>query len=184
MTYQHTKKLSRKEIDLFKKMTGIREILYLGTRLVDEECEYEPEKVAEYAIKKGYASRLGYLAETSLEAAKNTGLEQNLARVEKLISLLTPSNNTEYKFLAPWKNYGYDKKVLRELDKRRSTYELNAKWKIYSAVHSSDIRDYIQLYLIDMKQENNIQVRSLVQSEMSEDQLIKNFEEFIELVYT
>jgi len=181
--YEHKSKLSKREIDLFKNMKHAREILYLGVRLVDEECEYEPEKIAEYAIKKGHSSKLGYLAEVSLVAARNVGLEQDLSRLEKLINLLPIVPHSEkYEFLAPWKNRGYDKKVMRKLDMKRSTNELNIKWKIYSAVQPSDIEDYIQLYLIDIEQGKKIRFKNLFPE--NEDQLTKNFEEFLELAYS
>ena len=181
MVYDPRKKLRRKEIDLLKNAADIRQIQYLGVRLVDEQCEYEPEKIGKYAIEKGYASRLGYLAETASEAAKNMGLIQRLDRVGKLVDLLYTNRNEEYVFLAASKNIGYDNDVLKRLAEKRSTHNLNKKWKVYSAIHAPDIEEYIELYLIDLRQGNYVKV---CEPNISKGQLEKNFKEFIEIVYS
>ncbi len=182
MVYEAGKKLSKREINLFKNAQDIRELQYLGVRLVDEQCEYEPEKVAEYAIKMGYASRLGYLAEISLEAARNMRLTRNLSRIEKLINLLYLHRNEDYGFLFPHKNNKYHNNVLKKLAERRSIRELNKKWKIYSATHSPDIEDYIELYLIDLRKGDHVKVFR-PKKKISKKQLKENFKEFMELVY-
>ena len=161
MVYKSGKRLSKKEIDLFENAKDIREIQYLGIRLVDEQCRYSPKEIAEYAVKKGYASRLGYLAEISLEAARNLETEKNINltkkanRVKELIDLLYPHKNSEYVFLSSFSNY-YGETVLKRLDMDRSKSQLNKKWKVYSATHPPDIEEYIELYLIDLRQGNYV----------------------------
>lgn len=165
MVYEAGKKLSREEIDLFENPRNIREIQYLGVRLVDEQCEYDPKEVAGYAIKKGHASRLGYLAEISLEAAKNLETEKNINltkktnRVNKLIELLYPHRNKDYGFLFSCSNKNDNlNRILNKLDKDRSTQSVNKRWKIYSAIHHLDIEEYIELYLIDLRQGNYVRL--------------------------
>lgn len=164
MVYDSGKKLRKKEINLLKNATDIRQVQYLGVRLVDEQCEYEPEEITEYAIEKGYASRLGYLAETALEAArkleaeKNMNLTRKLDRLEKLINLLYPHRSKHYEFLLHFSNNDDFDRVLKKLDKDRSTYKSNKKWKVYSAIHPPDIEEYIELYLIDLRQGNYVRL--------------------------
>lgn len=161
MVYKSGKRLSKKEIDLFENAQDIREIQYLGVRLIDEQCEYNPKEIAEYAVKKGYASRLGYLAEISLEAARNLKTEKSINltkkanRVKELIEILCHHKNSKYVFLSSFPNY-YSKTVLKKLDMDRSNSQLNKKWKVYSATHPPDIEEYIELYLIDLRQGNYV----------------------------
>lgn len=189
MVYKAGRRLSKKEIDLFENAQDIREIQYLGVRLVDEQCKYNPKEIAEYAVKKGYASRLGYLAEISLEAARNLETEKsiNLTKkancVKELIEILYSHRNINHVFLFPYKNNDYHKNVLRKLAEKRSTHELNKKWKIYSATHSPDIEDYIELYLIDLRQGNCMKVFR-PRRKISKKQLERNFKEFMGLVYS
>lgn len=161
MVYEAGKRLTKREIDLFENAKDIREIQYLGTRLVDEQCEYEPEKIAEYAIRKGYASRLSYLAETALKAARRKNL-QGLQRVKRLIDLLYFQRDKHYKFLFPDKRF-------KKLAIERSTSPLNKKWKVYSDTHARDINEYISLYLIDLRQ--GIHIRNAVD-------LMREYEEY------
>jgi len=163
MAYKTGKRLSKKEIDLFKNAQDIREIQYLGVRLVDEQCKYNPKEIAEYAVKKGYASRLGYLAEISLEAARNLETEKsiNLTKkancVKELIEILYPHRNAGYEFLFPYseRNNPFND-ILKKLSVDRSNHRTNKKWRIYSATQPSDIEEYIELYLIDLKQGNYV----------------------------
>ena len=155
MVYEAGRRLTKREIDLFENAKDIREIQYLGVRLVDKQCEYDPKKIAEYAVKKGYASRLGYLAETALEAAKNQGLTQNLSRVKRLIDLLYPHRDEHHKFLFPETDDDFGR-MFKRLAKDRSTDKLNKKWRVHSGTHAPDIEDYIELYLIDLRQGNYV----------------------------
>lgn len=180
MVYDAGNKLRRSEINLLVTATGIRQIQYLGSRLVDEQCEYEPEKIAEYAIKKGCASRLGYLAETALEAAKETELTGGLGRVGRLVSLLDTKKNEEYVFLAARENTKRGNNVLKRLAKRRSTHRLNEKWKVFSAIHSSEIKEYIELYLFDLPLGNLVKV---CEPNICEEEMERNFRECLEIVY-
>lgn len=154
MVYEAGKRLTKREIDLFENAKDIREIQYLGTRLVDEQCGYEPEKIAEYAIRKGYASRLGYLAETALEAAKNRGLK-GLEKAERLVELLYSHRDEDYTFLFPFSDSEFDRKI-RNLTMHKSTSSKNEKWHVYSFLNPSDISEYIELYLIDLRQGNRV----------------------------
>lgn len=159
MVYEAGKKLSKKEIDLFKNAKDIRQIHYLGVRLVDEQCEYDPKKIAEYAIKRGYASKFGYLAEASLEAAVNLKVTKNLSRVEKLIEFLYPYRSENYEFLFSRHNNDFNKR-LNSLVINKSGSELNKKWRVYDYGTVSDIEDYIELYLIDLREGNYIKICS------------------------
>ena len=163
MVYKSGRRLSKKEIDLFESALDIREIQYLGVRLIDEQCEYNPKKIASYAIQKGYASRLGYLAEISLEAARNLEIEKGIkltkeaGRVKELIDLLYPHRNAGYEFLFPYseRNNSFND-ILKKLSVDRSNHRTNKKWRIYSATQHLDIEEYIELYLIDLRQGNYV----------------------------
>ncbi len=146
------KELSKEEIDLFENAEDIRQITFLGARLTDTECEYNPEEIARYAIERGYGQRLGYLAEISLEAARKmkTG---NLSRLEELLKKLPKGE--DFKFLFP---YEYD--FIRNLSIDMSTEPANQKWKVYSGLKPSDVADYIELYFIDLRRGNNFKVMS------------------------
>ena len=180
MVYSKLKTLSMTEIDYFSNATDIRQIQCLSVRLVDEQCEYEPETVAEYAARKGYASRLGYLVDISIEAASNLHLTNGLDRAKRLAEMLYAFRAGAYEFLAAFNDNDHDNKALMKLDKKRSTHKLNKKWKVYSSTHTADIEDYIELYLIDLRQGNHLKVCNF---DTSAEQLKSSFHEFLELAY-
>jgi len=148
------KELSKEEIDLFENAEDIRQITFLGARLTDTECEYNPDEIARYAIERGYCQQLGYLAEISLEAAKKmqTG---NLSRLEELLRKLPRGDG--FKFLFPYENDNFVRKI--ELWPE-NVLDTNKKWGVYSALRASDVADYIELYFIDLRRGNNFKVMS------------------------
>lgn len=138
----------KKEIQrTFEKPRGFRDFLFLAVRLVDEE--YNAEETADYSIRKGYASRLGFLAETALEAATNLGITERQEQIRELIKKLSHHRNQGYEFLFPYKNGEADRKMKEWVSNYKGL--LNDKWHIYCRMSHSDIEEYLQLYLIDLR---------------------------------
>ena len=141
--------------NVFESVGDSRQMKYLGVMLADEQ--YNPEEIARYAIQKGYASRLGYLTEITLEAMRKLKLNGKITALERLVELLEPHITEDYRFLPTYGNSQFDKK-LKELSKDKSNSPKNKKWNIYSMLTSADIEEYLQLYLIDLKRGNLVRI--------------------------
>ena len=170
--------LSLAEIDLLENAQDIREVQFLGVRLVDDQCDYNPEAIAEYAKRQGLASKLGYLAEASLEAAMNVGIEYNPHRIKKLIDLVWANRNSGTCLLSAYDGQNDD--VLKRLAERRSVHDLNKKWNVRSAMHASDIEEYMGLYLLDLRQGRLMTVSEISGSKKD---IERNFQEFLDIVF-
>lgn len=139
-------RLENEELDIFKNAEDFRQLEIFAVRLTDGNCEYEPEDIARYAISKGYASKLGYLAELSIKAAES--LRFPTERLEKLVELLYDNKNKTYEFLFPYDSSDKSRQVIKNIESsEKNITELNKKWGIYSFATSDEIKEYLELYL-------------------------------------
>lgn len=148
-------RITEEIIDIFDNVEDPRQLEYLAVMIIDDKCDYNSEQIAEYAVKKGHAHRLGYLTDLALQSAKELNVG-NIERAETMIKLLEKHIPSHFDRNNP-KNYltrsnpknEWDRKMMRW--NSRKVDERNLYWHVYSRPGGLDIKEVQRLYLIDSR---------------------------------
>jgi hypothetical protein len=140
--------LAEESIDIFENAQDPRQMMDLGVRILDDRRDYDPVKIAHYAIERGFASRLGYLADCAVKASEKFKVG-NRERVQKLRDLLLENREEGYRFLFPYSKDDFGERMRKRASTNRRT--IDEKWKVYAGAGDFSIDDYVKLYLVDLR---------------------------------
>ncbi|MBW2969283.1 hypothetical protein KY314_04160, partial [Candidatus Woesearchaeota archaeon] len=119
-----------------------RILLLLAVELINNKIDYNKLERITKESGTDIKQRFGYLCEITAWAAKNTGFNK---KAEELYQLSEKLYEKDF-------SWNFLNNVLPDFAKKifisRATPEINIKWKIRDICSVSDVKEYIDLYLI------------------------------------